>query len=46
MLKPPCHPATPPPAGKKAHPASLVGAKATEMAAGGDSDAIVRLYLD
>lgn len=35
-----------PPAGKVAHPASMVGAKAVEMAAGGQSDEIVRLYLD
>lgn len=34
------------PAGKKAYPASLVGSKAVEIAAGGQSDEIVRLYLD
>lgn len=37
------HPSFP---GKKAYPASMVGAKAVEMAAGGQSDEIVRLYLD
>lgn len=53
LLQPAAAPAQPtcavlhqPPAGKKAHPASLVGAKAVEMAAGGASDAIERLYLD
>ena len=33
-------------AGTKAYPASMVGTKASEIAAGGQSDEIVRLYLD
>ena len=34
------------PAGKKAYPASLVGQRAVEIALGGQSDEVVRLYLD
>ncbi|KAL4434627.1 hypothetical protein ABPG77_002750 [Micractinium sp. CCAP 211/92] len=32
--------------GRKSHPASLVGAQAVAIASGGQSDEIVRLYLD
>ena len=42
MLPPPVCAA----AGKKAYPASLVGAQAVGIAGGSQSDEIVRLYLE